>query len=287
MLALSYGRAGSRARNTAVLVLALGLPACAATAGLALQPGRLEIQVKPGAQKTVSFEIESPPSNEPVRGRLLLSLTDWDLAEDGSLTFQDPATHKMSAAPWITFTPSAISIVSGEKYLVRVTLDVPADVPPGVYRTGIFVQERPPAAPPKPGDHNILFRFRYMETLYAIVGPVAARPSLVDAALAPAGEKMQVVCKMKNDGSGFVRPRITWTLRSEAHEVVAETKSHEATILLPQVALNERFSLPSISAGKYELTMAVDFQDDGPVQSMVRTVEIVPSAQLSPPPKQP
>src|ERR1035437_9988784 len=110
MLALSYGRAGSRARNTAVLVLALGLPACAATAGLALQPGRLEIQVKPGVQKTVSFEIESPPSDEPVRGRLLLSLTDWDLAEDGSLTFQDPATHKMSAAPWITFTPSAISI---------------------------------------------------------------------------------------------------------------------------------------------------------------------------------
>jgi len=220
----------------------------------------------------------------------LLSLTDWDLREDGSLVFQDPSSLKASAAPWITFTPAAISIASGEKHLVRVTLDVPADTPPGVYRAGIFVQERPPAAPPKAGDHNILFRFRYMETLYAIVGPVAARPSLTDAALETTGQNMQIVCKMKNDGTGFVRPRVTWSLRSGSNELVAEVKSHDATILLPQVTLSERFPLDNLFAGKYELTMAVDFQDDGPVQTMVRTVEIVPPAptpRAPEPPKQP
>ena len=274
MLTLSYRRTGIRVRAAAVLVVALCLPAWAGTAGLALQPGRLEIEVKPGAQKTVSFEIESPPSDEAVRGRLLLSLTDWDLSEDGALTFQEPASQKMSAAPWITFTPAAISIASGEKYLARVTVDVPAGTQPGVYRAGIFVQERPSAAPPKPGDHNILFRFRYMEVLYVIVGPVAARPSLVDAGLEPIGPKLQIVCKMKNEGSGFVRPYITWTLRSESHQVVAQMKSHEVTILLPMVALSERYPLETISPGKYELSVAVDFRDDGPVQSIVRTVEI-------------
>src|SRR6266513_263621 len=109
MLTLSYRLTGIRNRATAVLVAAVAavaaLPAWAGTAGLALEPGRQEIEVKPGAQKTVSFQIESPPSEEAVRGRLLLSLTDWDLSEDGSLTFQEPASQKMSAAPWITFTP--------------------------------------------------------------------------------------------------------------------------------------------------------------------------------------
>lgn len=282
MLTLSHRRTGIGVHAMTVLVAALGLPAWAGTAGLALQPGRLEIEVKPGTQKTVSFQIESPPSDETVRGRLLLSLTDWDLAEDGSLTFQDPASQKMSAAPWITFTPSALSIASGEKYLARVTVDVPPGTQPGVYRAGIFVQERPPAAPPKLGDHNILFRFRYMETLYVIVSPIAARPSLVNAGLEPSGQKLQMVCQMKNEGSGFVRPYITWSLRGEAHELIAEMKSHEATILLPMVSLSERFALEAIAPGKYELSVAVDFHDDGPVQSIVRTVEIAPPASTPP-----
>jgi len=207
----------------------------------------------------------------------LLSLTDWDLSEDGSLSFQEPASQKMSAAPWITFTPAAISIASGEKYLVRVTVDVPSGTPSGVYRAGIFVQERPPATPPKPGEHNILFRFRYMETVYVIVPSVAARPSLVSAGLETAGQKLQIVCKMKNEGSGFVRPYVAWTLRSENHELVAEVKSREATILLPMAKLSERFPLENVPSGKYELSMKVDFHDDGPVQSIVRTVEIARS----------
>ena len=63
----------------AFLMCYLGTPAGAATAGLSLLPGRLEVEVKPGVQKTVSFQIESPPSEQPVQGRLLLNLTDWSL----------------------------------------------------------------------------------------------------------------------------------------------------------------------------------------------------------------
>src|SRR5688572_12706067 len=154
----SLSMAGSRLFGTAVLFLAGATIAWPATSGLGLQPGRLEIEVKPGVQKTVSFEIETPPSVDVVRGRLMLSLTDWNLTEDGSLTFQDAGSQKMSAAPFITFSPAAISIESGQRHLVRVTVNTPADAAPGVYRAGIFVQERPPATPPKKGEHNVVFR---------------------------------------------------------------------------------------------------------------------------------
>jgi hypothetical protein len=262
----------------AFLTLCLGTPVRAATAGLALLPGRLEVEVKPGVQKTVSFQIESPPSDEPVQGRLLLNLTDWSLSEEGSMGFQDAGSGPMSAASWITFSPTAISISSGQRSLVRVTIDTPADLKPGVYRAGIFVQERPPAAAPQKGDHNILFRFRYMEVLYVIVQPAAADPHLVDAGLQAAGKGFDLIYKMTNDGSAFVRPFLSFNLKDAAGKVVREEKAHETTILLPGAKLAERIPLDGVPPGKYQLSVAVDFRDDKPIQSMVRTIDVAPEA---------
>jgi hypothetical protein len=256
----------------------LGTPVGAATAGLSLLPGRLEVEVKPGVQKTVSFQIESPPSEEPVQGRLLLNLTDWSLSEEGSMAFQDAGSGPMSAASWITFSPTAITISSGQRTQVRVTIDTPANLKPGVYRAGIFVQERPPAAAPKKGDHNILFRFRYMAVIYVMVQPVAADSHLVDAGLQPAGKRLDLICQMTNDGSGFVRPYVSFSLKDEAGMIVREEKAHETTILMPQAKLSERITLDGVPAGKYQLGVAVDFRDGKPIQSMVRTVDVAPEA---------
>jgi hypothetical protein len=70
-------------------------------------------------------------------------------------------------------------------------------------------------------------------------------------------------------------------LRDEQRRVVAEIKSRESAVLLPLATLSERYPLDDVPAGKYELSVAVDFHDDGPVQSMVRAVEI---ATAPPPP---
>ena len=266
--------------SVGVALLAWGpvTPVRAATAGLSLLPGRLEVEVKPGVQKTVSFQIESPPSDEPVQGRLLLNLTDWSLGEDGAMAFQDSGSVPTSAASWITFSPTAISISSGQKSMVRVTIDTPADLRPGVYRAGIFVQERPPAAAPKKGDHNIMFRFRYMEVIYVIVQPVAADPHLLDAGLLAAGKGFDLIYKMTNDGNGFVRPLITYSLKDGAGTTVREEKAHETTILLPGAKLAERIPLEGVAPGKYQLSVAADFRDDKPIQSMVRTIDIAAEA---------
>ena|SRR6266566_5151824 len=107
------------------LLLLSGLRGHSQTAGLGIHPGRIEVEMQPGSQKTISFEIESPPSDQPVRGRLLLSLTDWDLNRAGSLAFFEPASQSSSAAPWIEFSPAALTISSGQKHTVRVTVTLP------------------------------------------------------------------------------------------------------------------------------------------------------------------
>jgi hypothetical protein len=133
---------------TAGIVIFQPSAAQSATSGLALEPGRMELEVKAGAQKTAAFVIESPPSSEVVSGRLLLNATDWALNEDGAISYLDVGSSAGSATGWITFSPTALTISSGQRSLVRVTVTVPKDVAPGTYRSGIFVQERPSAGLP-------------------------------------------------------------------------------------------------------------------------------------------
>ena len=109
------------------------------TGGMGLNPSRLELEIGPGQEKTTVFEIESPPSDVTVRGRLLLSLTDWDVNEDGLLRYVDPSTLPQSASSWVVFSPSAVTIASGQSHMVRVTVRVPKDAAPGVYRSALFV----------------------------------------------------------------------------------------------------------------------------------------------------
>src|SRR6266705_4293680 len=123
--------------------------------GLGINPSRLEVAVQPGTEQTVSFKVDAPPSEKEVRGRLLLSLTDWTITEETTLAFSDPGTHPDSASKWVVFSPAAFSIASGQSQLVRVTLRIPKETVPGTYRTAIFVQERPPAQLPKSGEHNV------------------------------------------------------------------------------------------------------------------------------------
>jgi P pilus assembly chaperone PapD len=247
----------------------------AQTAGLGINPGRSEIEMKPGQEKTVAFEIEAPPSDVVMRGRLMLSLADWDIKEDAGIAYSDPATHSNSAASWIVFSPAAVNIASGQKQLVRVTVRLPQSAQPGVYRAAIFVQERPPATPPDSGQHLVYVRFRYVFFLYVVVPPVSIQAELLDVALQIQPGGANLVCSLRNGGSRHARPYISWTIRDANQQVIRSVKQYEASVLLPFSSLNERFPIDeTLPPGKYEVTAQVDFQDKGPLHSLTRTVHV-------------
>jgi len=269
-------------RRTCVLLLVLlGLILAgvanshAQTAGLGLDPGRMEVEMKPGQEKTIAFTIDSPSSEIPVRGRLLLSLTDWDVNEDTSISYADPGTMKNSASPWVVFSPAALSISSGQKQLVRVTVRVPQLTAAGVYRTAIFVQERPPAAAPQSGEQLLYIRFRYAFFLYVVIPPVSFEPALTDLRLIPGGDGLHIVCDLANDGSRHVRPLITVSIRNSHKDEIKLVRNYEGTVLLPFSTIREAFRLKdNLVPDVYEISAQVDFQDNGPLQSMHRTVDL-------------
>lgn len=247
----------------------------AQTAGLGIRPMRLEMEAVPGKSKTASFIIESPPSDVDVRGRLLLSLSDWAIREDTSVTYHDAGTQQKSASNWIIFSPSDVNIASGQERLVRVTANVPEGTPPGVYTSAIFVQERPPAREPRKGEQLVFFRFRYAVTLYVIVQPVSGKGEIADFLLARDSGGMRLVCQLKNTGTRHLRPSISWFLRSGAEEVIAE-KNVETTVLLPSATTREILQIPTLPPGEYEIEAQVDFHDGQPLQTIRRKVDVAP-----------
>jgi hypothetical protein len=259
----------------AVLLVAISaVGAHAENGGLGLNPGRAEVEIMPGQEKTIGFHIDSPASEQPVRGHLLLTPTDWKIDADTSVSYTEPGTQPDSAAKWMVFSPSAVSIQSGQSQLVRVTVKVPEGTAPGVYRSGIFVQERPPATPPNKGEHLVMFRFRYLFSLYVIVGPVEGRGQFSDLRSIPERQGARLIFELKNSGSRHVRPYIDATIRDDAGKVVASMKRQEATVLLPHATNNEPVSVTDLAPGKYEIEAQVDFQDGRPIQAIKRVIEV-------------
>jgi P pilus assembly chaperone PapD len=245
------------------------------TAGLGLNPARIEVEINPGGEKTVGFRIESPLSDTPVQGRLMLSVTDWNIDERAHVSYADPGSQPNSASPWIIFSPGAINIRSGETHLVRVTAKVPDSARPGVYRTGIFVQERPPAAQANPGEHLLYFRFRYVFTLYVIVPPVVGKGELQDVRIVSDREGVALLYEMKNLGSRHVRPRLGWAIYDGSQREILSGKNKESTVLLPFAAMTVRVPIAdSLLPGQYDLDAQVDFSDGGYIQAFKRSVQI-------------
>jgi hypothetical protein len=239
---------------------------------------RLEMEVVPGKPKTASFMIESPPSDVEIQGRLILSLTDWTIQEDTSMQYFEAGTQPSSASSWITFSPADLTITSGQQRMVRVTANPPVGTPPGVYTSGVFIQERPPAKKPGSGEQLLYFRFRYVVALYVIVGPVTRQGELADLQLVTDDRGMRLSTQLKNTGTSHLRPYINWFIRSGARELISE-KNVEATVLLPSATTNESLAFQNpLPPGEYEVEAQVDFHDGRPIQAVKRTLEITPTS---------
>jgi hypothetical protein len=232
------------------------------------------MEAVPGRPKTASFVIEAPPSETDVQGRLILSLTDWTIQEDTSMKYFEAGTLPSSASSWIAFSPTDLTINSGEERMVRVTVNPPLGTPPGVYTSAVFIQERPPAKQPRLGEQLLYFRFRYVVTLYVIVAPVTRQGEVANLQIVSDNQGMRLTSQLKNTGTSHLRPHINWFVRSGSQELIAE-KNVEATVLLPAAATQESLTLGSpLPPGEYEIEAQVDFHDGHPIQAVKRTVEI-------------
>lgn len=240
-----------------------------------VNPMRMELEVAAGSEKTAVFEVATAPSERMERGRVLISPMDWNLNEEGKVHYAETTTEPNSASPWIQTSPSAITTEPGQNYPVRVTVRVPAATPPGVYRAGLFIQERPRVEAPKPNERVFHVRIRYASHIYVIVPPVFTKAELENVEAESSNGNVQVIARMKNEGTRHVRPLMNWRLlRADRSELASGRR--ESTVILPRAVLREPFTISGAkpAPGTYEAVIEVDFQDGRPIQSMSRAFTV-------------
>jgi hypothetical protein len=240
-----------------------------------IRPTRLETEVNPGTEKTVSFRVQTAAAAAPSRETLILESTDWNVLEDGSIQYAAPGTMQDSASPWIQFSPAAFALIPAMNQLVRITITVPANAPPGAYRTGILVQERPPATPPDVKVPTVFVRVRYAYILYVIVPPARAQAELTAVEVDFQGQTGRLQYVMKNSGNLHARPLIRWAIKNARGEMTGAPGEHESTVLLPRATLRESFQFgAALPPGTYQMAVMVDFRDGEPLQSMTRSFDV-------------
>jgi hypothetical protein len=242
-----------------------------------IRPSKMEVEVNPGTEKTVGFRVQTAAKAGPSRETVILEPTDWNIAEDGSLNYMPPGTGPDSATSWLQTAPTAFALLPAMNQLVRITIAVPANAAPGVYRSGVFVQERPPATPPDLKSPSMVLRVRYVFLLYVIVPPAKAKAELMSIDVATGGQTGRLQYAMKNTGNLHVRPLVRWVVKDAQGKMASTPGEHDATVLLPKSTLREFFEFPAaLPPGAYEIAVLVNFRDGEPLQSMTRSFDVPP-----------
>lgn len=92
-----------------------------------------------------------------VRGTYRISLVDYSMDEQGSLTELAEGEGEKSASPIVRFSPRQVTLEPSYSQTIRIQLRKPADLPPGEYRSHLLFRSVPAAealeaAPEQPAD---------------------------------------------------------------------------------------------------------------------------------------
>src|ERR1043166_6782579 len=290
---LKFTSAG-RTATARLACLLLALFFCGGTAaraaGFMVSPGRVELPVKPGFERTfpvvVDFSKDEGEAGLP-NLRIAVRTEDWTLDPEGGLRTAPAGTLARSATPWLTLSTTEFVIAAGTKQVVRVTVTVPPGTPAGDYYAALYVEDRDPPPPPKEGERRLNIRYRFYSLVYVMVPELTRRGELKKIRVAYDGRAVNVNSLLANGGNSHLRPVHSFEVRDEQDRAVARSEAKETTVLLGGSELSEGLSLKAaLPPGKYKLIYQVDFGESQPVQAGQYDFEVTtPVAEKKPAPQ--
>jgi hypothetical protein len=136
-------------------------------AAVGVVPPSQLVTAQPGEQIDGVITINNP-NDTPITVRIYLA--DWNYNAEETQTFYEPGSLSASASPWITFSPSILTLEGQESTEVRYTAEVPINASPGTHWSMLFVEGENPN--PAPGDRLATFKVRVGHTIYVNVPPL-------------------------------------------------------------------------------------------------------------------
>jgi P pilus assembly chaperone PapD len=235
--------------------------------GIALAPARFELEMTPGSETTVVVNIDYHSARTGAQPyRLVASLNDWNINQNGELGFYKAGTQPSSASPWIIYSPAEVTVQPGQTHSIRVTISVPKDAAPGDHLAALIVEQRPDTIKLNRNARQMLMRFRMAAMFYIMVPQITRRGTLenLKASVDPRG--IVITPTLRNEGNSMIRPLTSVKVLDSAGHTVAELPESESLPILGSSKLSQPLVIEkSLQPGAYTVKYRVDFQNGSKV----------------------
>lgn len=253
--------------------------------GFRLAPGRVELEIPPGSEKTVVLHLQyNSLQNKAEPVRLTTYLNDWNITETGEVTFHKASSTSKSASSWMIYSPSEAVVQPGVSHTIRVTISVPKDAAPGDHLAAVVIEPR--ANNIKTNVNGPQFRISFrMAALFYITVPGATRIGSLEGLKANVyKDAIKIIPTIKNTGNSAVRPTYSLKIVSADNETVFEKTAVESPAVLGQSIQSRPIALQTeLNPGKYQVFYKVNFNDGKPsVEGITNlTVPVKPRVNIA------
>jgi hypothetical protein len=233
--------------------------------GIALAPARFELEMQPGSETTVVINLDYHTSKAGAgASRIVASLNDWNINQNGELQYYKAGTLTGSASPWIIYTPSEVTVQPGRTHAIRVTISVPKDAAPGDHLAALVVEQRPDTIKFNRNARQMLVRFRMASVFYITVPQTIRRGTLENLQATAGPEGITVTPTLKNEGNSRIRPLSSVQITDAGGRTVAELSEGESLPILGGALLSKSMLIDkTLPPGTYTVKYRVDFQGHG------------------------
>jgi hypothetical protein len=235
--------------------------------GIGVAPARFELPMLPGTEKTVVVNvIYNAASSESQPCRLVASLGDWTILNNGEAEYYRAGTQNNSACLWLTYSPAEMTALPGKVHPIRVTISVPKEATQGDHLAALFVESRPDNLKLDQDRRQVILRFRMAALFYIMVPKLTKKGSLINVAAQVSEQGIVVVPTLRNEGNSHLRPIESVKIVNSSGVVVAELQESEATPVLGGAEVRHAIVIQkSITPGTYSVRYRVDFKDGNPI----------------------
>jgi hypothetical protein len=193
---------GAAALGLAAAIAALGgtAPARAQGFAAAATPPRFEFAAAPGTTQRQVLEITHVGTGV---GRYKVYTADWQLADDGSVSFFE-TLQPGSCRPWVAIERRSVELAGGSRMRYRFEVAPPADAASGECRFALMIESEPEAISAQ--QANVPMSGRIAVVVYVRVGEARPRVSVVETAVREVDGRAVPAVRLRNEGNATARP---------------------------------------------------------------------------------
>ncbi|WP_084419458.1 fimbrial biogenesis chaperone [Henriciella litoralis] len=208
--------------------------------GIGLQPTTVEMDAEPGTRQRQVMTIANTHPEDTIS--LTLGLADWSLDRNGQINLQPPGERSDSAAEWVRFSPSFVTLKPGQSQQIIVDIITPESLErSGDHRFALLASAILPET--RGGQSGVWRKHDIASLFYLTTDPATSDPAVRDARLSIGADGTQEVdLLVENTGTAHARLEGTVTISGEgddisipiANLVVLNGGSREFTAPIPE-----------------------------------------------------